>query len=137
MITLKQLLKEQEILGKDGLTDIQIIKSFLTINDLEEEGIDLIHELTKSKIEKMKKRQHIIEEWVYILPSKYLYENYDLDIANALHRLELNYLINGGELDKRFLDWAKENIPKIVQSEVYFFPLVDWLADKGIKFQNR
>ena len=137
MITLKQLLKEQEILGKDGLTDIQIIKSFLTINDLEEEGIDLIHELTKSKIEKMKKRQHIIEEWVCILPSKYLYENYDLDIANALHRLELNYLINGGELDKRFLDWAKENIPKIVQPEVYFFPLVDWLADKGIKFQNR
>ena len=137
MITLKQLLKEQEILGKDGLTDIQIIKSFLTINDLEEEGIDLIHELTKSKIEKMKKKQHIIEEWVCILPSKYLYENYDLDIANALHRLELNYLINGGELDKRFLDWAKENIPKIVQPEVYFFPLADWLADKGIKFQNR
>ena len=137
MITLKQLLKEQEMLDKDGLTDIQIIKSFLTLNDLEEEGIDLIHELTKSKIGKMKKRQHIIEEWVCILPSKYLYENYDLDIANALHRLELNYLINGGELDKRFLDWAKENIPKIVQPEVYFFPLVDWLADKGIKFQNR
>lgn len=137
MITLKQLLKEQEILGEDGLTDIQIIKSFLTLNDLEEECIDLIHELTKSKIGKMKKRQHIIEEWVCILPSKYLYENYDLDTANNLHRLELNYLINGGELDKRFLDWARENIPKIVQPEVYFFPLVDWLADKCIKFQNR
>lgn len=97
MITLKQLLKEQEILGEDGLNDIQIIKSFFTLNNLEENGIDLIYELTKSKIEKMKKRQRIIEEWVCILPSKYLYENYDLNTANNLHRLELNYLINGGE----------------------------------------
>ena len=40
MITLKQLVKEQDIME---MSDIQIIKAFFEVNDLEEEGMDLIH----------------------------------------------------------------------------------------------
>jgi len=132
MITLNQLMTEQKL---NGMSDIQIIRSFFDLNDMEEEGIDLIHELTKSKMEKLKQKQRIVEEWVSYLPSKYLYENYDLEIANMLHTLELDYLCNGCELSKNRLIWAKENIPNIERPKVYFKPLVKWLEINWVSFK--
>lgn len=134
MVTLKDLLNYQPL---TGASDIEIIQAYFVENDLEEEGMDLIHKLTKSKIEKMKRRQYMVEEWTSRLPSKYLYENYDLDTADMLHSLELDYLANGGKLSDSFLKWAKENVPNIIQPEVYFFPLVDWLEERDIKFIER
>lgn len=134
MVTLKQLVDEQKW---NDMTDIQIIKTFFDLNDMEEDGIDLVSELSKTKIEKLKRKERIIKDWVSYLPSKYLYETYDLDIADALHNLELDYLSNGCELSKNRLEWARENIPNIVRPEVYFNPLVKWLDDKGIRFKER
>lgn len=134
MVTLKDLLNYQPL---TGASDIEIIQAYFVENDLEEEGMDLIHKLTKSKIEKMKRRQYMVEEWTPRLPSKYLYENYDLNTADMLHSLELDYLANGGKLSDSFLKWAKENVPNIIQPEVYFFPLVDWLGERNIKFIER
>lgn len=134
MITLEELVKEQKW---NNMTDIQIIKSFFDLNDMEEEGMDLIHELTKSKIEKLRYKQRIVEEWVSYLPSKYLYEDYDLETADMLHALELDYLSHGCELSKNRLKWAKENIPNILKPEIYFRPLIKWLEDKDIRFKDK
>ena len=133
MITLEQLVKEQKW---NGMSDIQIIKTFFEVNDMEEDGIEIITELSKTKIEKLKRKHNEAETWACILPSKYLYEHYDLDIANKLHNLELNYLVNGGELSDVFLEWANENVPNIERPQVFFNPLVDWLEDKGIEFKS-
>ena len=57
MTTLKELVPNQNLTGDN---DIQIIKAFFTLNDMEEEGMDLIHELTKSKIAKLNHRQYIV-----------------------------------------------------------------------------
>ena len=56
--------------------------------------------------------------WIGCLPSKYLYANYDLDIADHLHGLELNYLMNGGTLSIKELEWAKENVPNIIRDTI-------------------
>lgn len=133
MITLKQLVEEQKL---TGITDIQIIRTFLTENDLEEEGMDLIYELTKSKVEKLKHQQGIVQGWVSYLPSQYLYENYDLETAHRLHNLELDYLSYGCKLSDSRLKWAKENIPNIKEPVLYFQPLVKWLAERGIRFKD-
>lgn len=133
MVTLKQLVNEQRF---NDMSDLGVIKTFLTLNDMEEEGMDLIHELTKSKISKLKHRQRIVEEWVSYLPSKYLYETYDLDIADRLHVLELDYISNGCELSSGRLKWAKENIPNIKMPKVYFRPLVEYLDNKDIRFKG-
>ena len=98
--------------------------------------MELIYELTQSKIKKLKRKQRIAKEWSSSLPSKYLYENYDLDIADKLHRLELNYISNGGELSDVWLKWAKENVPNIEQPQIYFIPLLEWLDTKGIRFKG-
>lgn len=133
MVTLEQLVKEQKW---NGMSDIQVIKTFFDLNDMEEEGVDLITELSKIKVKKLKRKERMVREWTSYLPSKYLYENYELDIADRLHTLELDYLSNGGELSKNRLEWAKENIPNIERPKVYFNPLVEWLDDKGIRFKG-
>lgn len=134
MITLKELVDNQKW---NDATDIQVIKAFFELNDLEEDGIDIISNLAKSKINKIKNRYTMAETWICMLPSKYLYENYDLDIADHLHMLELNYLISGGELSVSQLKWAKENIPNIKKPQAYYRPLIDWLEKKEIQFKSR
>ena len=133
MITLKQLVDAQNF---TDLSDIDVIKKFFVFNDMEEEGMDLIHTLTKSKIEKLKHKNRVVEEWTSHLPSKYLYENYDLDTADRLHTLELDYLSHGCELSDSQLVWARENIPNIKMPQVYFRPLIEYLDDKGIRFKG-
>lgn len=133
MISLKDLILDQKILG---LSDIEVIKRYFVLNDLEVEGLDIIEELTKSKIEKLKQQQDVAKTWVNSLPSTYLYENYDLKTANMLHNLELNYLVNNKTLTDNYLNWAKENIPNIKRPQVYFNPLVDYLEKNGVYFKK-
>lgn len=133
MVTLEELVKEQKY---KGVSDIEVIKTFFYKNNLEEEGMELIHQLTKLKIAKMKQKERIVKEWTSHLPSKYLYEKYDLDIAERLHVLELDYLSNGCELSKSRLEWARENILNIKMPDIYFRPLIEYLDSKNIRFKN-
>ena len=134
MVTLEQLVNEQKLFD---MTDIQVIKMFFDLNDLEEEGVELITELSKAKIEKLKRRKQMVEDWTSYLPSKYLYESYDLDTADKLHTLELDFLSHDCELSDIRLDWARENVPNIVIPQAYFNPLIDYLEEKGIRFKDR
>lgn len=133
MVTLKQLINEQRM---TGMSDIDIIRNYLTINDLEEEGMDLIYQLSASKINKLKLYKKNVQDWISYLPSRYLYENYDLETAYKLHELELDFLSYGSELSNRRLEWARENAPKIKMPKVYFRPLLDYLSEKEIRFKG-
>lgn len=133
MVTLEKLVHEQKY---NGMSDIGVIRAFFDLNNMEEEGMELIYELSKTKIEKLKYERKIVREWTSYLPFDYLYDNYDLETAKILHVLELDYLSHGCELSGSRFEWAKENIPNIVRPQVYFNPLVDWLKDKGIEFKS-
>ena len=116
-----------------GMSDIEIITSYFIDNNIEEEAMELSHNLAKVKIQKMKEREDIIKTWTYTIPSDYLYENYSIKIATMLHRIALDYIVNG-EVTNQRLEWAKENISNIKMPEVYFSPCIDWLEKQGIKF---
>ena len=124
MVALKELVEEQRW---NDSSDVEVIKQFFTLNDMEEQA----------KVRKLKQKNYMAEEWVTILPSKYLYEKYDLDVADRLHMMELDFLMNGGELSKKKLKWAKENVPNIKEPNPYFRPLIDYLEENGIKFKER
>lgn len=130
MKTLKEYIVMQKLTGE---SDMEIILSYFIDNDMEEKAMEVCHKLAKSKIEKMKLREHIIKEWAYYIPSEYLYENYPLNIATQLHRIELDYIVNGAVTESR-LEWAKENIPNIKRPYCYFQPCIEWMENKGIKF---
>lgn len=132
MKELKDYIKFQKF---TGMSDMEIIISYFIDNNIEEEAMELSHNLAKAKIEKMKDRMRSIREWTYHIPSEYLYQKYSIEVATRLHRIELDYIVNGEVTGSRF-EWAKENIPNIKLPEVYFFPCVDWLEEQGIKFKE-
>ena len=133
MITLKELVEWQKLIGA---TDLQIIREYFIQNDNEEDAIQMITDLSVSKIGKLRNQLNLIKTWAHILPSEYLYENYDLKTATLLHRLELAYLSYGEELSNRWLEIAKERIPEIKRPGVYFNPLIEYMEQKGIKFKD-
>ena len=132
---MKQLKEYTDLQKFTGMSDMEIITSYFIDNDMEEEAMELSHNLAKSKIEKMKHRRNIIKEWTYHIPSEYLYEKYSVEIASMLHRIELDYIVNG-EVTGRRLEWAVKNIPNIKEPMVYFQPCVGWLAERGIEFKK-
>lgn len=133
-VTLKELVNAPYI---ERPSDLQIIKHYFTENDLEEEAIQMISELSESKVAKLKLRLENIDTWATYLPSTYLYKEYDLEIADKLHMMELDYLINEGKITSKKLKWAKENAPNILEPEAYFQPLIRYLKENGIKFKER
>lgn len=133
MVTLKELVENQKYTEE---SDMELIRKFFIANDLEEEGIDLVTNLTKEKVAKLKRKHKLVEDWATILPSTYLYKTYALEIANKLHMMELDYLVNGGSLSNHLLEWAKEHLPSIERPKAYFNPLVDWLENKGVYFKK-
>lgn len=118
-----------------GMSDKDVIVKYFIDNDMEELAMEVCHELAKAKIKKMKDREYIVKEWAYTIPSDYLYENYPVKIATMLHRIELDYIVNGEVTDNR-LKWAKENIPNIQRPYTYFQPCIEWLEKNGIKFME-
>lgn len=136
MITLETLVKDQYF---TKMTDIQIITTFLKENDMEEEALEIIYDITKEKIRKIKEEQRITRTWLSMIPSKYLYETYDLDTADMLHAIELDFISYGCKrLTIKYLEWAKENIPNLEMPKVYFRPLVVWLdKEHGIRFMDK
>lgn len=133
-VTLEELVRDQH---RGYPTDLQIVKRFFTENNLEEEAIKMLAELSESKVGKLKLRLENIQTWTTCLPSDYLYEKYNLETAHQLHMMELDYLIKGGKVSSGKLKWAKENIPNILEPEAYFQPLVEYLGQNGIKFKER
>lgn len=118
-----------------GMSDMEIITAYFIDNDIEEEAMEISHNLAKAKIGKMKARESIIKTWVYTIPSDYLYENYPVKTATMLHRIELDYLVNGEVTGKR-LEWAKENLPNIKEPFAYLQPCIKWLEENGIMFKE-
>lgn len=118
-----------------GMSDMEVITQYFIDNDMEEEAMELSHSLAKAKIDKLKHRNNIIKTWAYTIPSEYLYNKYSLEIASRLHRIELDYIVNG-EVTNGRLEWAKENLPNIEEPDVYFQPCIEWLAKRGITFKN-
>lgn len=132
---MKQLKDYIELQKFTGMSDMEIITQYFIDNDMEEEAMELSHNLAKAKIEKLKHRNNIIKTWAYTIPSEYLYKKYSVEIASRLHRIELDYIVNG-EVTNGRLEWAKENLPNIKEPDVYFQPCIEWLAERGIKFKE-
>lgn len=132
MKELKEYVAWQKI---TGMSDMEIIMSYFIDNDMEEKAMEVSHNLAKARIEKLKNRESIIKTWAYTIPSDYLYEKYPVKTATMLHRIELDYIVNGEVTGVR-LEWAKENFPNIKMPFVYFQPCLEWLEERGIKFKD-
>lgn len=121
--------------------DIQVIKEWFVQNNMEEEGIKLLSELSYSKTTKLEASLNSIRTWDLSLVDvrkniKNEPENYSEEVADNLTMLERAGLLNVDLTNYSLYEWAKENIPNINCPETYYIPTFHYLAKYGIYFKN-
>lgn len=124
------------------LSDLELIKEWFIENNLEEEGIKLLADLSYSKINKLETSLNSIRNYDLSLidVSKNLKnepEKYSKEVADNLTMLERAGLLNLNLRQYSFLyNWAKENIHKINVPKVYYVPTLHYLASYDLYFKN-
>ena len=118
--------------------DKEIIVKFITDNNFEQEYIDIISQLAKSKVEKLEgqiyQKNFIIESSIMGLET--LLKHYEKDIALFLLELQLCYAVIF-DFTEELIEKAKEIIPTIEYPQWYFRDVPTHLYQKyGIKFKN-
>lgn len=118
--------------------DKTIIFKYITDNNLEKEFIDLISQLSKSKVEKlegqMSQKNFIISS--FIVGQNSLFTQYKKDIALFLLDLQLCYAVKF-DFTEALVEKAKEIIPTIEYPQWYLRDVPTHLYQKyGIKFKN-
>lgn len=121
--------------------DIQVIKEWFVQNNMEEEGIKLLSELSYSKTTKLEASLNAIRNWDLSLIDvrkniKNEPENYSEEVADNLTMLERAGLLNIDLTSYSLYEWAKENIPKLNRPSTYYIPTFHYLAKYGIYFKN-
>ena len=136
MITLKELVKMQELTGeKDG----ELIVRWYTENNLTTEGMEIMYNLAKQKIDD--------DEWRYswLVSDMRLYgatesiiKEFGVKDGTKLDDIIRNYIIskrineNFEEKYPQFVEWLKENIPKHNLPFVFWRDFAEYLESKGI-----
>lgn len=139
MVTLKDLVDNQMI---TGLSDIDIVKAWFTLNNKESEGISLITELSESKMNKLEDTLTYARMWIPTVPDVYeanIKSKHPVpkDIADKLNHIIQRHLL-GMSLTEKIVNWAKETIPTLNTPTIIFRPAVEWLRDEyGIEFADK
>lgn len=123
--------------------DLYLIKEWFIKNNLEEEGLNLIVDLAKSKANKLEASLNSIRNWDLTLQDVWNNQlranknDYDKETADKLTMLERAGLLN---LDLEsyitLYEWAKENVPNIDCPKLYYIPTFHYLSKYGIYFKN-
>lgn len=134
MKSLKELLEENKLFHYE---DIDIIKKWFTENNLEEVGLQMISELAASKSEKIQKQLDYARTWIPVKIDMKNVEGIDADTAVCLNKIITCCMLTIDLLEV-FLEWAKENIPKMNLPKLFFMPAVGYLKDKyEIEFKDK
>lgn len=128
MKRLADLIYEQRITGE---SDLQIIYRYLRENDLEEEGMKIIVDLSQSKLSKVTSTLNNARTWIPTLPDMYEGNRKRIprDIVKQFERIVHYYLLDC-ELPESLVKWAETTIPQMSTPVVIFIPMVQWLKDK-------
>lgn len=140
MKSLKELVYMQALTGE---SDLDIIQRWFIENDMEQEGLKIIAELSYSKSNKIQQTLDYARMWLpyaCAMPKQPRYAKkrhyYDKKTETNLINITQYHLLKMS-LPEFLLDWAKENIPQMERPFAYFQPTIDWLKEKyGIEFKE-
>ena len=137
MVSLKELVDDQKFNCDDDLT---IIERWFCLNNREQDGLDLISKLSKSKVDKLESILNTAKIWLPNIPDVYESNKkfgIDKDIASNINRITTYHLL-GCEIPTNLLIWAEKTIPTIDTPKIIFIPMVEWLKTKyQIEFKDK
>lgn len=126
MKSLKELLEENKLFHYE---DIEIIKNWFVENNFEDLGLRMIPELAAIKAGKIQKQLDYARTWIPIKIDMNKVEGVDADTAVCLNKI-ITCCMLSMDLPEVYLEWAKENIPKMNLPKLFFMPTIYYLKDR-------
>ncbi len=134
MTSLKQLIEENKLFHYE---DIEIIKKWFVENNFEDIGLRMIPELAAIKAGKIQKQLDYARSWIPVKIDMKNVDGIDADTAICLNKI-ITCCMLSMDLPEAYLEWAKENIPKMNLPKFFFMPTIGYLKDKyGIEFKDK
>jgi hypothetical protein len=140
MKSLKQFVLEQELTGEN---DLKIIERWFIENDMEQEGLKLIADLSYLKANKLQQTLDYARTWMPYVSAKpdqpkYAKKQHYYDRQTETKLIQISQCcILKMPLPDSLFEWAKENIPQMEMPLMYFQPTIVWLEQEyGIKFKG-
>lgn len=121
------------------LPDFYLIKEWFIKNSLEEEGLNLIVDLVKSKANKLEASLNSIRNWDLNMVTSEQFERlgYDKDTSKKLELIErLGLLDNDLKQYYSLYEWAKETIPTLNEPSEIYIPTLKYLKKYNIYFKD-
>lgn len=119
--------------------DLYLIKEWFIKNNLEEEGLNLIVDLARSKSNKLEASLRSIRNWDLNMVTSEQFERlgYDKDTSKKLELIErLGLLNNDLKQYTSLYEWAKETIPTLNGPSEIYIPTLRYLKKYNIYFKN-
>lgn len=131
MTTLKQMVNENPF-HED---DIQIIQRYLTENNLEQLGLEIISELAASQLNKVQQAYDYARTWIPNMID--MKEVCPKEIGDKFNKI-FQYCLLGLDLKnaKPLYEWAKSEIPTMKMPKVFFMPALEYLKNYDIEFNK-
>ena len=128
-------MKLKEVIEKYGLfyNDYDLIKLYFRINNCEEQGVDMLTEMSKDVIKKQRQYCYTIKE--YSGYANHIMCNIKVKFEDRLSLLHLcQGFINNGKMDDHFLKQAKEIFDRYTEKDFVSMPIffLGYLQSKGI-----
>lgn len=119
------------------MDDLSIIKQFIIENELEEEAVKMLAELSEIKIHSLKQNMYVLKGNVAMLSMNSYRDYYEKDFADLLQ--QASFFVGMGEDIMQSTIWQKlkEEVPKHkLQKGLLWNDLHEILTKNGIKFKG-
>ena len=152
MIALEELVSMNNISGKQ-LSDKQIIEQYFTLNENEDEGIELMAKLSKSKSDRLETKLVFLKEWGLYAFSQSWVKSFGAEGSEILNKYVMWFLLNCKpkvtsineikfvpdiEIPEYLLMRLKEVVPTHNRNKCVPFLsyALDYLHELGLYFKN-
>ena len=132
-MTLKEIVDRYSVFG---LKDLELIKYYFQVNNIQEQAVELLTEISKDTIVKQKEYIDIIKDCSLYNQSILDNPNIDFNIKQTLINAAQSY-VNNGSLDKKILDKLKSIFDNLDKDSLKCFPkyFLAYLQSEGIALE--
>lgn len=125
-----------EPLGDKRSMDIRAIKAYLLQDECYLDGITMLEDVIKFKLEQYDRKIGSMEWLRY--PTEYYYNFYPKEAAYKFDLLTRR-MIMGESVSESNIEWLKENVPKLKKPTSGFWrPLYEYItSDLGLSFKEK
>ena len=135
MKSLKELIEENEGALFHKMSDVEIIRAYLSQPTMLEKAPEILVEILQNQINMYTRLRDNQLIWG-TMSFSYYYDDYPKEIASQLVHLTLKHIAEA-DFSETDLKWLEENVPNLSLKTAFYMPLLQTINGLGFRFKNQ